>query len=63
MDKDEEVRWNNPRSKESENTRLFLFRILVLSQGEIVEFDTPNNLLSDKKGIFYEMAKDFGLVT
>ena len=61
MDKDEEVRWNNPQSKESEF--IFIFRILVLSQGEIVEFDTPNNLLSDKKGIFYEMAKDFGLVT
>ena len=32
-------------------------RILVLSNGEIVEFDTPQNLL-DKKGFFYLLYKE-----
>ena len=36
-------------------------RIMVLSEGRIAEFDTPNQLIT-KKGIFYGMAKDAGLV-
>ena len=40
----------------------FNFRILVLDKGQVKEFDTPNNLLSNKKSIFYGMAKDAGLV-
>ena len=32
-------------------------RILVLDKGEVVEFDTPQNLLN-KKGLFYELYKE-----
>ena len=32
-------------------------RILVLNNGEIVEFDSPQNLL-DKKGLFYQLYKE-----
>lgn len=35
-------------------------RVLVLDKGQIAEFDTPTNLLS-QRGIFYGMAKDAGL--
>jgi len=35
---------------------------MVLDKGEVVEFDSPPNLLRDKKSIFYGMAKDAGLV-
>ncbi|XP_059139698.1 multidrug resistance-associated protein 1-like isoform X2 [Physella acuta] len=37
-------------------------RILVLSDGEIKEFGTPADLLSNKQGIFYSMAKESNLV-
>ncbi|KAH8929585.1 hypothetical protein BT69DRAFT_1328619 [Atractiella rhizophila] len=32
-------------------------RILVLSRGEVAEFDTPANLLDNEEGIFYDMCK------
>ncbi|KAK5881725.1 hypothetical protein CesoFtcFv8_022490 [Champsocephalus esox] len=42
------------------NTIMDYTRVLVLDKGQIAEFDTPTNLLS-QKGIFYGMAKDAGL--
>ena len=44
------------------NTIMDYTKILVLSHGEKVEFDSPKNLLSDKKSAFYSMCKDAGLV-
>lgn len=35
-------------------------RVLVLDKGQVAEFDTPSNLMS-QRGIFYGMAKDAGL--
>ncbi|XP_043959113.1 ATP-binding cassette sub-family C member 3 isoform X2 [Gambusia affinis] len=43
------------------NTIMDYTRVLVLDKGQIAEFDTPTNLIS-KRGIFYGMAKDAGLV-
>jgi len=37
-------------------------RILVLSAGKVVEFDTPANLLAKEDGVFAGMAKEAGLV-
>ncbi|KAM6898542.1 ATP-binding cassette sub-family C member 3 [Lycodopsis pacificus] len=42
------------------NTIMDYTRVLVLDKGQIAEFDTPANLLS-QRGIFYGMAKDAGL--
>ncbi|XP_052813608.1 multidrug resistance-associated protein 1-like isoform X2 [Mya arenaria] len=44
------------------NTVIDYDRILVLSEGEVKEFDNPQNLLQDTRSIFYSMAKDAGLV-
>ena len=41
---------------------IFVCRIMVLSEGQIIEFDTPSNLL-ESKGVFYNMAKDSNLVS
>ncbi|KAG2523192.1 hypothetical protein JM18_005274 [Phytophthora kernoviae] len=35
-------------------------RIMVLSDGRVVEFDTPQNLAKNENGIFYELAKEGG---
>ncbi|XP_071329266.1 ATP-binding cassette sub-family C member 3 isoform X2 [Trachinotus anak] len=42
------------------NTVMDYTRVLVLDKGEVAEFDTPANLIS-QRGIFYSMAKDAGL--
>ncbi|XP_051905539.1 multidrug resistance-associated protein 1 isoform X2 [Hippocampus zosterae] len=42
------------------NTIMDYTRVLVLERGEMVEFDSPDNLLA-QKGSFYKMAKDSGL--
>jgi len=38
------------------------FRVLVLDKGELVEYESPQKLLSQKNSVFYGMAKDAGLV-
>ncbi|XP_071111331.1 uncharacterized protein [Haliotis cracherodii] len=40
-----------------------MFGIIVLDQGLIKEFDSPDNLLKDKASIFYGIAKDAGLTS
>lgn len=44
------------------NTILDSDRIVVMDEGKIAEFDSPTALLANKNSIFYEMAKNSGLV-
>ncbi|KAL5010770.1 hypothetical protein ScPMuIL_013075 [Solemya velum] len=44
------------------NTVMDYDRVLVLDQGTIKEFDTPETLLKDTKSLFYKMAEDANLV-
>ena len=37
-------------------------RIMVLSEGSVVEFDSPRNLVKDKNGVFYELAREGGVL-
>ena len=34
---------------------------MVLDKGQVVEFDTPFNLMQNKQGIFYSMAHSAGV--
>jgi ATP-binding cassette, subfamily C (CFTR/MRP), member 1 len=43
------------------NTILDSDRIIVLQQGEVAEFDTPDALIR-RKGLFYELVKEAGLL-
>jgi ATP-binding cassette, subfamily C (CFTR/MRP), member 1 len=43
------------------NTILDSDRIVVLDQGEVKEFDTPQELIK-RKGLFYELVREAGLV-
>lgn len=45
------------------NTIMDNNRVIVLDQGKIAEFDTPDNLLAKKDSIFYGMARNAGLVS
>ena len=38
------------------------FRILVLDNGMVAEFDSPSALLQSKTSVFYRLAKDAGLI-
>lgn len=43
------------------NTVIDSTRVLVLKDGAVAEFDTPEKLLGDKKSIFFSMALEAGL--
>jgi len=43
------------------NTILDSDRIVVLEQGQVKEFDTPK-VLMEKRGLFYKLVKEAGLV-
>ncbi|XP_060068351.1 multidrug resistance-associated protein 1-like [Ylistrum balloti] len=44
------------------NTIMDYNRIMVLDKGEICEFDSPDNLLKDTSSVFYQLAKDAGII-
>ncbi len=40
------------------NTIIHSDRVMVLGDGQLKEFDTPETLLSDKKSLFYDLVKE-----
>jgi ABC-type multidrug transport system fused ATPase/permease subunit len=44
------------------NTIIDYDRILVLDAGKVVEFDSPQTLLNNRRSVFYSLAKEAGLV-
>ncbi|KAF9993545.1 hypothetical protein BGZ80_005031 [Entomortierella chlamydospora] len=44
------------------NTVMDSDRIMMLDEGKVVEFDSPQNLLKDENSIFYSLAKQSGNV-
>jgi ABC-type multidrug transport system fused ATPase/permease subunit len=44
------------------NTIVDYDRILVMSDGKAVEFDTPQALLANPEGVFTQMVRESGLV-
>ncbi|KAM6496895.1 metal resistance protein YCF1 [Amanita muscaria] len=44
------------------NTIMESSRVLVMDAGKIIEFDSPNQLLSDTTTVFYSLAKEADLV-
>lgn len=40
---------------------MFYYRIMVLDQGQIAEFDSPYTLLSNQETIFAQMAANAGI--
>ncbi|XP_054155688.1 multidrug resistance-associated protein 1-like [Oppia nitens] len=44
------------------NTILDYDRVLVLSDGRVAEFDSPDKLLDNRTTIFYSLAKDAGVI-
>ncbi len=45
------------------NTIIDYDRVVVMDKGMVVEFDSPNSLLSDTNSIFYSMSKEANLVS
>lgn len=43
------------------HTILSFDKIIALDAGEVIEFDTPQNLIAKKEGIFYSLCKEAGL--
>ena len=44
------------------NTIMDYDKIMVLDKGELMEFDSPEELLKNESSIFFSLAKDAGLV-
>ncbi|OQR74446.1 multidrug resistance-associated protein 1-like [Tropilaelaps mercedesae] len=44
------------------NTIIDYDRVMVLSEGQVMEYDSPKTLMKDTSSLFYAMAKDEGLL-